>query len=322
MRILTWEDYLSPELVRQFEREQQCRVVVETFRSNEELLVILESPRGDFDLVTPSSYMVRRFVSAGLLQPLDLERVENRDRVDRLHLEESEDAGMVYSVPFQVSHTGIASLAEFSGSISSWEVFMADSNRGAFTLLDDVREVVGGALRAVGASANSVDAGEISKALEVGLAWMDRISRLDRSRYRALLEMGEVKLAQAFSGDVASLLRDGRARFEFPREGSFYSCDDFCIPARAKQSDLAHRFISFMHYPAFAAENMEWSGYRIPNPDAVRLLSASTLANPAIFPTALARKSMERLRDVEGGPLVWEKAWNTLTARIVKSISE
>ena len=33
--IYTWADYIKPELITQFEREEQCTVVIDTFDSNE-----------------------------------------------------------------------------------------------------------------------------------------------------------------------------------------------------------------------------------------------------------------------------------------------
>ena len=35
LHIYTWADYIKPELVQRFEKEHNCRVVIDTFDSNE-----------------------------------------------------------------------------------------------------------------------------------------------------------------------------------------------------------------------------------------------------------------------------------------------
>ena len=58
LNLFTWADYVKPELVQQFEHEQKCKVVIDTFDSNEAMLAKLKSGATGYDLVVPSSYMV------------------------------------------------------------------------------------------------------------------------------------------------------------------------------------------------------------------------------------------------------------------------
>ena len=55
LRICTWSDYLDNGVVRQFEEQNECRVEVKTFDSNEELHDWLKAGDERFDVVTPSS---------------------------------------------------------------------------------------------------------------------------------------------------------------------------------------------------------------------------------------------------------------------------
>ena len=43
LHYFTWSDYVGPEILAEFERREQARVVVDLFSSNEELLAKLQS---------------------------------------------------------------------------------------------------------------------------------------------------------------------------------------------------------------------------------------------------------------------------------------
>jgi spermidine/putrescine transport system substrate-binding protein len=322
LTICTWSDYIKPELIEDFERRFGCQVDVRIFGSNEELAVMLEASTEAFDLLTPSSYMVVKLHKQGLLSRFELDRMPNVSRVRKSFIEASEISDLSVSVPFQISFTGIASKAEYAHDLSSWRVFDSEALNGRFTLLDDMREVLGAALRAVGASANSTDAADMEKATGVASLWLKRVSNLDRSNYRALIGLGEVHASQAFSGDVAKAVKEGLFNLSFPSEGFLSSSDDFCLLATSERKALAHEFVNFMHCPENAAANMEWSGYQIPNDDAVRLLRDSTRSNPAIFPDPATMARAEQLRYANGAEAVFENAWLKIITGHMRALGE
>ncbi|MCK7518278.1 MAG: PotD/PotF family extracellular solute-binding protein [Ignavibacteriales bacterium] len=51
LRVYTWSDYIKPELVRRFEREQACRVVLDTFESNEAMYAKIKAGATGYDLL-------------------------------------------------------------------------------------------------------------------------------------------------------------------------------------------------------------------------------------------------------------------------------
>ena len=56
LHIYTWSDYVKPELVQRFERENGCRVVIDTYDSNEAMYAKLKAGAAGYDLLFPSSY--------------------------------------------------------------------------------------------------------------------------------------------------------------------------------------------------------------------------------------------------------------------------
>ena len=51
LHIYTWADYVSPEVVGKFEKKHGCKVVVDTFDSNESMYAKLKAGATGYDLV-------------------------------------------------------------------------------------------------------------------------------------------------------------------------------------------------------------------------------------------------------------------------------
>ena len=77
LHIYTWADYVKPELVTAFEKANSCRVVIDTFDSNEAMYAKLKAGATGYDLVFPSSYMARVMWRQGMLQRLDRTQLPN-----------------------------------------------------------------------------------------------------------------------------------------------------------------------------------------------------------------------------------------------------
>src|SRR5512137_660095 len=77
LHLYTWADYFKPDLVRRFETARGCRVVIDTFDSNEAMYAKLKAGASGYDLLTPSSYMVSLMHAQGMLRPIDHGRLPN-----------------------------------------------------------------------------------------------------------------------------------------------------------------------------------------------------------------------------------------------------
>ncbi|MEF3694822.1 MAG: spermidine/putrescine ABC transporter substrate-binding protein, partial [Candidatus Cloacimonadota bacterium] len=52
--VFNWTDYIDPELISRFEHENDCKVKLSTYDSNENMLIKVKNSRESFDLVFPS----------------------------------------------------------------------------------------------------------------------------------------------------------------------------------------------------------------------------------------------------------------------------
>ena len=51
LHVYTWSDYIKPELVQQFDRENHCQVVIDTYDSNESMYAKLKAGATGYDLL-------------------------------------------------------------------------------------------------------------------------------------------------------------------------------------------------------------------------------------------------------------------------------
>ena len=72
--IYNWGDYVSPEVVRKFEKEFNCRVALDFFDSNESMYAKLKAGGGGYDLIVPSTYMTDMMYDQKMLLELDRSR--------------------------------------------------------------------------------------------------------------------------------------------------------------------------------------------------------------------------------------------------------
>ena len=75
--ILNWGDYISDELILEFEQKYNVTVNVATADSNEQMYQNIFDQFSEYDLVVPSDYMLDQLVQDEMLLPLDFSRLTN-----------------------------------------------------------------------------------------------------------------------------------------------------------------------------------------------------------------------------------------------------
>jgi spermidine/putrescine transport system substrate-binding protein len=316
LRIYTWADYLAPELAKRFEQENNCTIQIDTFDSNEAMYAKLTAGASGYDLLTPSSYMVKTLVRDKLLQPLDHAALPNIKHVDADYLKRALDPGMIHSVPYMMAATCLGWLgSKITDPVASYAMFDRADLKGRITLLDDMREVLGAALRSLGFSLNSKDPAELAKARDIAIRWKKNIAKFESEQYKSGLASGEFHLVQGYAGDLLQVADENQdIVVKIPMEGAAFSCDDLCIPVTSAQTALAHKFINFVTDPANAAANMEVIAFRAPNSGAYLLLSEDFRGSEALFPSPEVFARCEPIDDLGDALALWSKTWDEVKA--------
>lgn len=314
LHVYTWADYVKPELVQRFEQENNCQVVIDTFDSNEAMYAKIKAGATGYDLLFPSSYMVKLMNDQGMLQPLDHALLPNLSHLDPDYLKVALDPKMDHSVPYMLTYTGIAYLkSRVPNPEASWAMFDREDLKGRVTMLDDMRETIGAALKFLGYSLNTSDDKQLEEAKEVVLRWRKNLAKFENEQYKSGIASSEFLLVHGYSGDILQVQEENEdIAFVLPREGFSISCDDMVIPQGAKQAALAHAFINFLHDPAVAAENCEFISYLCPNQDCYALLPEEMRDDPAVFPPAEIRAKGEVIADLGEVQAKYVKIWDQI----------
>lgn len=316
LRVYSWADYLDPTLAAKFETENSCKLQIDTFDSNEAMYAKLTAGATGYDVLVPSSYMVKTLVRENRLLALDHAKLPNIQHVDAGYLKRALDPAMAHSVPYMMAPTCIAWLkSKVANAEPSLAMFDRADLKGRITLLDDMREVLGAALRSLGFSSNSKDPLQLAQARDIAIRWKKNIAKFDNEQYKSGIASGEFHLVQGYAGDLLQVADENADIIvQIPKEGTVSSCDDLCIPKDAKSVDLAHRFINFVTAPENAAKNMEFIAYRAPNSSAYKLLSEDFRGNEALFPSDEIFAKWEPIDDLGDALAIWSKIWDQVKA--------
>ena len=316
LHVYTWADYIKPELVQRFEKEHGCKIVIDTFDSNESMYAKLKAGASGYDIVTPSSYQVSIMAAQDMLLPLDHAQIPNLANVDPGYLPMALDPAMAHSAPYMLTNTGIAYLkSKVTNLEPTWAVFERADLKGRTTMLNDARETIGAALKFLGYSLNTTDSLQLEQAKDVVIRWKHQLAKFENEQYKSGLASGEFVLVHGYSGDLlAAQAENEDIAFLAPREGMSIACDDLVILKDSKHAKLAHEFINFLHEPAVAAENSQFISYLCPNAAAYALLPAEFMNNPAIRLSPEVQAKCEVIRDLGPDNAKYTRIWDLIKA--------
>jgi spermidine/putrescine transport system substrate-binding protein len=213
-----------------------------------------------------------------------------------------------------LTYAGIAYLeSRVPNAEPSWAMFDRTDLGNRTTMLNDMRETIGAALKFLGYSLNTADDKELEEAKEVVLRWRKNLAKFENEQYKSGISSGEFLLVHGYSGDILQVQEENEdIAFALPNEGFSISCDDMVIPKTAKQTKLAHAFINFLHDPEVAAENSEFIYYLCPNKDCYALMPEEMREDPAVFPPADVRAKGEVIMDLGEAQAKYVKIWDQI----------
>ena len=195
----------------------------------------------------------------------------------------------------------------------TWDVFSNEKFAGKMTLLNDHRETIGAALFYLGKSMNDTNDADLAKAKEVLLKWKKNLAKFDNELYKVGIQSGEFLVVQGYSGDLFQVFAEApNLTYMCPKEGISMSCDDWVIPATAKNKELAYKFINFLCDPKNAAKNMEFTCYSAPIPEARKYVSEENKNHPGMFLPDDLYKRGELIRDLGEDNAKFNALWDAV----------
>lgn len=267
--IYNWTYYTPESVIEKFEKEFNVRVVYDEFASNEDMYAKLKSGGSGYDIVFPSADYVSIMINQNMFERIDKSKIPNLANIDPAVLRFAEyDPDMEYSVPYYFGAAGIiintAKVPEYE---QSWSIFARKDLHGRMTMLDDMREVMGDALAFLGYSVNTKDPSQINEARNlVNNSWKPNLVKFDADSFGKGFANGEFWVVQGYPevvfeeiAEIPHLMES--TVFFFPQEGGPAYLDSMCILKGAKNIDIAHQFMDFIHRPDIYAEFTDVFGF-------------------------------------------------------------
>ncbi len=268
LRIFNAGEYIDKTLLTDFEKEFNCKVVYETFDSNESMYTKVMSG-SQYDIIIPSDYMVERLIKEDYLQTIDKSLIPNLALVDSDLLGKDYDPDNSYSVPYFWGSVGIiydTTVVSEEDAQAGWDLLMNEKYKGQLYMYDSERDAFMIALKALGYSMNTDNTAELDAAYE----WLCKQRDTMEPVYvgdEVIDNMisGNMAIAVVYSGDAAYIMSENEnLAFIEPSQGTNIWYDSMLITKNCTQTELAHQFINFMLDEENAYVNTQMVGYTSP----------------------------------------------------------
>ncbi|HCO48879.1 MAG TPA: spermidine/putrescine ABC transporter substrate-binding protein [Spirochaetaceae bacterium] len=311
--IFNWTYYTPDSVIEKFEKEYGVDVVYDSFASNEEMFAKLKAGGANYDLCFPSGDYVSIMIHEEMLQKIDHAALKNYGNIAPEVLEKSDfDPGNEYSIPYYMGAAGVAvNKLKVPQYDKSWAIFAREDLAGKMIMLDDMREVLGDALKYLGYSVNTTNDEEIAKAKTlVNDVWKPNLLKFDAEAFAKNFAAGEVWVAQGYAESIYAELdksRWGEIDFFIPKEGGPSYIDSMVILKDSKNKDMAMKFIDYIHRPEIYAEFCDAFGF-----PATANTSARALKKGDSYYTAESLEPCELKKDVGADLEKYNAAWQEI----------
>ncbi len=252
LNIFAWGGSVDPETLSAFKEETGIKLNISTYSSNEELQVKMKATGGyGYDLIMPSDYTVTILIKDDLLQPLDKSKLNFLSDINPLLLNHPYDPDNRYAVPFEweVVGLGVDTNAVPSNFTPSWDAIF---NREKIdykiaTSNDPIEAVQYASFYLFGTTENRDETHfpAIRRLLLEQKSWVEAYTD-----YRAdyFLATGNCPIVLS----ISSVMKRIRSQFDnikfmIPKEGTFISIENFCIPKQSKKQEYVYELLNWLY---------------------------------------------------------------------------
>lgn len=223
LNLFIWSEYIDPAAVAEFEKQFDCKVVIDLHETAESMIAKLEAGGvSTYDIVIPSSRTLPMMAQRGLLAPLRHEHIPNLTNLLPQFVNQPYDPTNRFGAPYLWGTFGLY-LRRTPGQTvdETWGlIFDPAKQPGPFLLIDSPRECIGAALRYKGHSLNTTNVAELTEARDLIVAAKKRSLGFEGgigNKNRVLAKGATVAISWL---EVNGVKEDPETYYFVPREGS------------------------------------------------------------------------------------------------------
>jgi len=315
LNILTWHYYIPQEVFDLFSKAYGTRIFPTYIHSNEEMFSLLQSRPEQYDLLTPSDYMVTKMIKNNLLYRLDHQNLPNLEDLDEDLRRVPFDIGLRYCVPLFRTSLGIGFNIDYIVGIPrSWN-FLVEQARNNYLdyrlgIMKEMRFAMGIALQLGGYSPNTTNPKEITEArnLLINTVKTCGLSFMGEENSDKELINGDILLGVVWNGTAANALNhNSNIRFLLPEGKVMVTIDNAVISARSKSIRTAELFLNYLLQPQVMAQMTNYNYFPNSMSSSLPQVKRSIRTGPGfLFPEEEDRLF---LKDLGEATKLYEEAW-------------
>jgi spermidine/putrescine transport system substrate-binding protein len=332
LQFYNWQEYISPKVVKSFEKKYGVQVQISTFTTLDEAIAKIQSGAVQYDVFCPETPDLEQLVVGKILRPLNLDYIPNLEaNVWPALVNPWYDYGSQYTVPYTIYTTGIGwrsdKLPHFNPENYSnpWSSMWIEGPKisGLVGMLDDQHDGM-----ALGLLHNGVTDVNTSnpKQLTAAQKSIEQLTasanlKFDTNEYQQLAS-GALWLHEAWSGDMAAAplyaakgVPPSAFQYWWPKDGNGPIDNDMLAIVRGgKNPVLGHLFLNHCLDVDTAFTNYEYIYYQQP----LKAMTSEAVIGRKLVPPNLHSTLIEEAQFRNGlvsGPLstqaatLWENAW-------------
>jgi spermidine/putrescine transport system substrate-binding protein len=253
--------------------------------------------------------------SLDLLEKTDINTYEGFKNIDPTALRAKSDPKGEYCLPYAFGSVGILYDRKALGKdITGWKDLLATVKEKnlKFTLLDDMREVIGVGLILNGHSVNSADSEELQEAAQTIIDMKPYVAAFTYDS-RPMVKSGDVAAAHTFIGAMIDVFEDPeRMGFVIPEEGATMYQENICVLKTAPNKDNAIKFLQFYTRPEIPALNVAQQMNGTANVPARSLTPDQIKNSKEINPTPETMQRLQIFEDLGGSIRQVDRVWTRI----------
>jgi len=314
--VYNWGDYIDESVLQDFEKKYDIKVVYDTYATNEDMYVKLKSGGGDYDVVIPSDYMIKRMITENMLQKLNTANIPNLSYIEKRFRGLPYDPGDEYSVPYMWGTVGIIYNKKMvSDTVDSWKILWNKKYSKQILMQDSQRDCIGITLKMLGYSMNTRKTEELDAAKKALIEQKPLVLAYVVDEVKDKMIAGEAALAVVWSGDGIYMERENPdLQYVIPKEGTNEWVDAMVIPSTSKHQKEAEMFINYMCEPDIAFKNADYIGYASPHSEVMKMLDPKLVNDRSAYPTEDDLKNSEFFEYLGDYVKVYDKMWTEIKA--------
>lgn len=270
--LLTWEDYVPEQVLKDFTASSGISVNVVTAETNEDMLALIEKDPSAYDLAIVADYAADTLVQKKLLSEIDTKDMENYKYVSDGYKGKYYDKDNKYTVPYSTAGVLLAyDPTKIPFEITSFAQLLDPALKGAVSYVNDANAIVGIANMILESEPDTIkDEWETKKVVRT---MSDSICSAESANPEDTLAKGEASVGVMFTSQLGyATAVNPNLEIVYPKEGFIYSIDVCVIPSKAKAPKNAEKLIDYIQDPMVNGKIMPEIGCSTTNTSAVQFM--------------------------------------------------